>query len=347
LVIDDGSSFSTISGNVYISWGASVNNRNGSAIGLSDINSYVNVLGSAGSVCRQYIPGSLTSLPTYPVSGDIEYSYFSYTCYMGANWWGNIAIVRLDGGDRVCLGDPIISHAATDPTSRGPYLSSVRDYRGYKCATDNDPETCQSVGIGMSSGSYIPTDYGKPLPAFHHLFLLTNIKGNPSHADCAAMQSRPAVDENPFTSMSLQQGGNTGQLFCLTPTCPISSGFVEYKTSFVMIVPVSQAALVGITSVVVDGGSCGAPTITEAHHIYNCTIDWKGWAGYSWSGNVTFTMSGFIEGVELSMPQPSGSIVGAPVIGCEGNKCIQFSSVPKEVTSFSVSLAMRPSSAIL
>ncbi len=345
LLIHDGSSFSTISGNVYISWGSGVNNRKGSDISLSDINSYVHVLGSTGSVCRQYNPGGLTSLPTYPASGDIEYSYFSYSCYMGANWWGNIAIVRLDGGDRVCIGDPIISQADTDPTSRRPFLSSIRYYRGYKCGTDNDPATCQSVGIGMSSGSYIQAHYGKPLTALQHHFLLTTIGGNPTHADCAVMQSRPTADANPFTNMIFHQGGNTGQLFCLTATCPIASGFVEYKTSFVMIVPVSQAALVEITSVVVDGGSCAAPTITDSQLIYHCTIDWKGWAGYFWSGNVTFTMSGSIEGVELDTAQPSGSIVGAPVIGCEGNKCIQFSSVPKEVTSFSVSLAMTPSAA--
>lgn len=120
LTIDNGSNFSSITGKVYITWGSAVNKKDESEITFTVIDESVRVLGSGGSTCRQFVSGGGTTSPRYPASGTTEFSYFNYTCYMGAGWYGNIAIVRFDGGDRVCLGDPEISSSDVSPTSRKP-----------------------------------------------------------------------------------------------------------------------------------------------------------------------------------------------------------------------------------
>ena len=143
-----------ITGKVYITWGSDVNKKDESDITLTVINESVRVLGSGGSACQQFVSGGSTTLPRYPASGTTKFSYFSYTCYMGAGWYGNIAMVRFDGGDRVCLGDPEISSSNATPTSRRPLLSAMRNYRGYTaaCTTSPTSSACKSTGIGMSGG---------------------------------------------------------------------------------------------------------------------------------------------------------------------------------------------------
>ena len=349
LTIEDGSNFSTISGKVYITWGSKIAKKATTQIDMALVNTNVRVLGSLGSVCRQYLPGGANSLPLYPPSGSTEYSYFYYTCYMGAGWWGNIAVVRFDGGDRVCLGDPNISQSVTSPVSRRPILSALRNYRGYTsaCTTTPTSSSCKSTGIGLDGSVYMPVSYGSSATGIDHHFLLTTITGQPTNTDCATNESKPSLGSNPFTTISGTQGGNSGLLFCLSSTCPFESGFISSTTNFAMTITTTATTA---PLVKVEGGLCLPTTQTASPFVYNCRIDWIGWSGDYWSGNITYTQAdgvtpaGQVSGVTTSNVLPSDKIVtlgGTSGVGCEG-KCITFTSVPKDVTSFSLSATLTP-----
>ncbi len=345
LMIDDGINFSTISGRVYITWGSAVNKMKGTQINMDIVNNYIRVLGSAGSVCRQFVSGGGTILPTYSPFGTTTYSYFNYKCYMSAGWWGNIAIVRFDGGDRVCLGDPNISQSDDAPTSRRPFLSSVRSYRGYtpECIASPTSTDCKSIGIGMNGTVYTSVNYDSSGYSPRHDFLLTTIKGQPSNSDCDDQESQPSLSTNPFTFAPPFYQGNTGLLFCLGSNCPFESGFTTSETSFVMTVNTTSPSP---PAVQVEGGNCTTPTQVTSSFIYNCEIDWIGWAGEYWSGKIGFLkndgtlLDGQLSNVALGDVFPSGKVVtleGVHGIGCDG-ECIQFSSVSKDVASFILSV---------
>ena len=346
LTIDDGSDFSRITGKVYITWGSDVNKKDESDITLTVINESVRVLGSGGSSCQQFIPGGSTTLPRYPASGTTKFSYFSYTCYMGAGWYGNIAMVRFDGGDRVCLGDPEISSSDATPTSRRPLLSVMRNYRGYAeaCTTSPTSSACKSKGIGMSGTHYAPVSLGGVSWSFflQHDFLLTTIKGQPSNQDCAVEEAKPTLIASPFTlSILPPRSGNTGLLYCLSNTCPIASGFVTFQTNFTLTLTTPSTTPLVIE---VDGGQCTTPIQTAPPFTYDCQIDWIGWSGDYWAGNIIFSkadgssLSG-LNSVVLGTVVPTGSIatLNDPIVGCDGT-CVQFSKVSKDVTSFSLSV---------
>lgn len=351
LTIDDGSNFSSITGKVYITWGSEVDKEDESDITLTVINESVRVLGSAGSACRQFVSGGGTTLPRYPTSGTTKFSSFSYTCYMGAGWYGSIAIVRFDGGDRVCLGDPDIPTSNVTPTSRRPILSAVRNYRGYTaaCTTSPTSSACKSTGIGMSGGSYVSVNLGGRISwtsFYQHDFLLTTIKGQPTNQDCAVEEAKPSLSDNPFVGMSFLSYvwfGNTGLLYCLSTTCPVASGFVTFQTDFSLTLTTTSTTPLVVD---VDGGQCTAPAQTASPFVYNCLIDWIGWSGDYWAGNITFSnadglaLGGSLSAVVLGTVLPTGSIVtlNNPVVGCDGT-CVQFSKVAKDVTSFSLSVS--------
>jgi hypothetical protein len=350
LTIDDGSNFSSITGKVYITWGSEVDKEDESDITLTVINESVRVLGSAGSACRQFVSGGGTTLPRYPTTGTTKFSSFSYTCYMGAGWYGSIAIVRFDGGDRVCLGDPDIPTSNVTPTSRRPILSAVRNYRGYTaaCTTSPTSSACKSTGIGMSGGSYTSVNLGGRITwtsFYQHDFLLTTTKGQPTNQDCAVEEAKPTLSDNPFIGFSFLNYdwfGNTGLLYCLSTTCPIASGFVTFQTNFSLTLTTSSATPLVVE---IDGGQCTMPTETASPFVYNCLIDWLGWSGDYWTGNITFSKPvGSLIGWTLSnavlgsiLPTEGVVTLNNPVVGCEGS-CVQFTKVAKDVTSFALSL---------
>lgn len=347
LTIDDGSNFSSITGKVYITWGSEVDKKDESDITLAVINDFVRVLGSGGSACKQFVSGGGTTLLRYPPSGTTKFSYFNYTCYMGAGWYGNIAIVRFDGGDRVCLGDPEISSTNATPTSRRPLLNAIRNYRGYTaaCTTSSTSPDCKSTGIGMSGDSYTSVNLGGTGWSFflQHDFLLTTIKGQPTNQDCAVEEAKPTLLTSPFTpSIDPPRWGNTGLLYCLSNTCPIASGFVTFQTNFTMtLTTLSTTPLV----IDIDGGQCLPPTATASPFVYNCQIDWLGWSGDYWAGNINFrkadgsSIGGALTNVVLGAISPTEGVVtlNSTVVGCDGT-CVQFDKVFKDVTSFSLSL---------
>lgn len=235
--------FSEIAGNVYIDQAS-----------LSSIsNNAVYIVISDASFCSM-TPAKTTAPTAANALSNLNtgsvFKYFSYRCYLGAAWYGNIGVVRVDNAntnDRVCVGDPAVSTVSSSVKSdnRHPSLGTARMYRGYKA----NGAGYLSTGIGInSSGQYSQAIYDG------HDFLLTRITGNPSDADCATKlrlydgtapyqpfstcgggscsgeiydaQIHTNTDSLPATETAYLNGGNTivlgnpGKFFCMTTTCP-------------------------------------------------------------------------------------------------------------------------------
>jgi len=254
--------------------------------------------------------------PPYYQSPSTIFRTFSYRCYVGANWFGNIGVVRVDSAntnDRVCLGDPAVGAVAADVKSdnRHPALGTSRTYRGYISAGT----FYKSTGIGVQSldtSSYTAAVYDG------HDFLLTRITGNPTDADCSA-KLRLYDNTNPYqpfstdavthtvtdsltaTETAYLDGdivlGNPGKFFCLTPTCPdplpnaAAPQIIINITGTVTRSPNTGSGRPTIVSMQTNsGGSCTLPSWSGNDAVstqYACSFTGAGFTGGSWSGTIT------------------------------------------------------------
>ncbi|WP_161563973.1 InlB B-repeat-containing protein [Cupriavidus lacunae] len=131
-------SFSTITGKVFFDQNAS-----------NGIPSSANVrvrLSSEGECVYNNSPTLMTAV----TSGSNSYKYFTYTCYVGPGWYGNVGVIIDESvtgnaaSPTICVGDPAFNGGASDGTliSANPLESSTRSYRGFK----------GSVGAYLSTG---------------------------------------------------------------------------------------------------------------------------------------------------------------------------------------------------
>ncbi|HJV25672.1 MAG TPA: hypothetical protein VJ673_08290 [Aromatoleum sp.] len=305
-----GEELSQIEGNVYI------DQANLRSLG----NATVYVVISDASFCSM-TPAKNQALANFD-SGTV-YKYFSYICYVGANWYGNIGVVRTDNAntnDRVCVGDPTVTAISysTKTDNRHPALSTIRMYRGYSGTSP----TYQSTGIGVQAGAYTGARYNG------HDFLLTRISGQPADADCSAKlqlydnaapyqpfgtcatgggcpnESYDATVHTPATETAYLYGGNTvvlgnpGKFFCFTASCPESVS-LEPPTPITINITgtVAQRPTNGqtptILSMVTNSGTCTPPTFSgngATSNNYSCAFTGVGFTGGTWTGSITVTV---------------------------------------------------------
>lgn len=306
----DDEDFSEIAGNVYIDQ-ASLGQgtlSSGKYNGLSNDDVFVVI--SDASFCsmspaKAASPeNALTSLG----SGTV-FKFFSYRCFVGANWYGNIGVVRTDNAntnDRVCVGDPAVTAVAGNVKSdnRHPALSTIRMYRGY---TGTSP-SYQSTGIGVQSGGYTAAEYDG------HDFLLTRITGNPNDADCSAKLrlfdisapyepfSTDAQTHAPTTETAFLNGGNTvilgnpGKFFCFTTTCPEDVSLEPptpvtiHITGTVTLSPGSGSNKPTLASMNTNSGPCVISGGNGSNpYTYDCEFTGAGFTGGTWSGFMVVT----------------------------------------------------------
>ena len=285
--------FSTISGNVYISWGTKINNKSGNQLTLALVKENVALLGSAGAACVQYGYNGNTDLVGYPASGTKYFSMYSYRCYMGAGWFGNIGISILKGGQHICLGDPQVTQSAA-PTSSHPILSVIRLYRGLVSIGG----ITNPVGIGKTTptSSYTPKNYGSNVTGEKgHHFLITSISGKVDPIqDCRANESFPSASSNPFTTITAQQLGNFGSLFCFTASCNAEELAQALVTNFTLVLQKTVD-----TPEITAPTNCTLTSSNDTTLQYACEISWAGWSGLTWNGNLDFTTAAALSLVEV------------------------------------------------
>ncbi|MBY4678238.1 type IV pilus modification PilV family protein [Marinobacterium arenosum] len=240
--------------------------------------------------------------------GTLLYSYYTYDCFFGSGWYGNIGILRTDStnsNDRICGGDPDLSDSG-NADSRHPQLLGARGYRGYTpqfdiTDIDNDGDLTEPaidgsgnriyLSDGMAEGdAYGDTSRSSVDQPQTHDFLITVISGSPVDADCLAELVVSSSDE--FQN-------NSGSFVCLydengNKTCPDELpedlGFQVTTTprqisGTISVAEGESASSDQLSLVTSQAESC---TIDEADLSWNCTVyD----AGGGWTGTITLSSS--------------------------------------------------------
>lgn len=303
LTVEDGTDFSTISGRVYIEAnnsgfpivdpdGAVTNDGTAS----STLDDNVFVLSSDASYCARIFPTDANSIiPAGAAGNAIKYRYFDYNCYVGAGWWGNIGIARLDKpqgpANRICVGDPASGlNSETSIWSRKDQLSISRGYRGYKKINANgsniDSTNFETKGIGYKPTNvdgggnwiYVPEHIGV---SDQHDFLVTIINGNQTCEESGKME----LVAGQFT-------GNQGRFFCMSGQCPDLIATPSTPTTIIRGTITKESGVVLTPPVPGAGSSCSSVTWTEAvdggSYSYSCTLNWTGFSGSAWYGAISF-----------------------------------------------------------
>lgn len=298
LTVEDGTDFSTISGRVYIeanNSGDPIVDPDGTTSSTTDDNVFV--LTSDASYCARIFPTDADSIIPSGASGnDIKYRYFDYNCYVGAGWWGNVGIARLDNpntNNRICLGDPASSlNSETSRWSRKDELSTSRGYRGYKKIDANGSDTnstnFETKGIGYKPSNqangaewvYVADHIGV---SDEHDFLVTVINGNQTCEESGKME----LESGQFT-------GNQGRFFCMSGQCPDLITTPSTPTTIIHGTITKETGAVLTAPVVGSNSSCSSVDWSDlgGSYSYSCTLNWTGFSGSAWQGAISFGATG-------------------------------------------------------
>lgn len=291
--------FTKISGKVYVDKGVN---------GFSQTSSDLSVRLSSEGVCL-YNNGSPVSIHNSnsmnPPNNTLVYEYFSYVCYVGEGWYGNVGIWNASNVNaKICVGDPSFNSGNSDGTlvSPHPAESSTRSYRGFKTNGSNG-----YLSTGAQGGSTYPTS-GLPQPSsysssynissgssdnyFYHDFLVTK-----SNQSCVSRMAAYNVNTGKFVR-------NAGQYFCLSPDestattdlCPsVWPGFESQVsgsggTNYMLSVSLSGSGAVtsNPTGISCSSGTCSSNFASGSAVTLTATPS-QGYYFAGWSGACTGT----------------------------------------------------------
>lgn len=351
--------FSQIAGRVYFDQTAGTGSNRISLIGNLDV--YVVI--SDASYCSM-LPAKTQGSTLANLGDGAILKYFDYRCYVGANWYGNIGVVRNTGADvrnRVCVGDPAVAEVAATAKSdnRHPALSTARMYRGYLGGNGN------SIGIGVRGDTYTPAIYDG------HDFLFTVASSGP---DCATALRRydsrtggdgaapwepfgtDAQNHRPVTETAYLYGdappddpivlGNPGRFFCFTASCTGGEGEGEPPAPLQTTIEVSGIVARSpyrvnddppsiLAMVMSTGADCSLRPVwgnnQEESSQYECAFTGDGFTGTSWSGSITVETSA---GARVCESSSIASVSGT------GPFVISFTDLPTDNTLVSLNFAI-------
>ena len=214
--------FTTITGRVFFDQNAannSIPNSNNVRVRLS----------SEGECIFNNSVGNLLSAS----GGSNSYKYFTYTCYVGPGWYGNVGVLIDDsvtgqaGSPTICVGDPAFNGGVSDSTliSAHPAEAATRSYRGFKGTTGAYFSTGMEGGrkYGLSSAPVVgvstqvaPFD-GRPLPsAYPSYYPTVTVGGSTDYFDQDFLVTHITGSGSCYAQMT---GGvftrNAGQYFCI------------------------------------------------------------------------------------------------------------------------------------
>ncbi|QKQ27713.1 type IV pilus modification PilV family protein [Candidatus Reidiella endopervernicosa] len=181
----------------------------------------VNVMASDVAFCARSIDDTTATdvvvYPTGATGNNIDYTAFTYTCYLGHGWYGNIGILRTDNAnsnERVCLGDPTVASNDT----YYPTVNNNRTYRGlFNLSTDNGTPPIY-YSFGADAGTTITG---------HDFFLDTITGNNVTGADCITPMTNDYEGNADGTGTGTNIfAGVPDNFYCLNPhiTTPTGPG---------------------------------------------------------------------------------------------------------------------------
>lgn len=355
--------FSTITGTVF------VEAKNGSPIAAA---SDLFVLSSDASYCAK-LTGSYSSyygvMPTGATGNSIKYFFSPYQCYIGAYWWGNIGVVRIDNANannRVLVGSPVNS-TTTSIFSKHPQLSTTRAYRGYRDLGGGEYET---KGIGeqdtahatcVGTKAYVPQHLEK------HIFLAAVLSGQDTASSVettfngtSPTGSLGASSGNPTATLSggvntVTANNNPGKYYCMSNddgiSCPDLVSNPNPPTTLLhgTITRYGGAALTSIDDAN-SINSCSTQSLTangSTSYTYSCQIDWTGFTAASWNGAIPFVASGAAtlcaSGATATIV-PSGNNVAYTVNAsnaASNANSINFTDIPNAVTDITLNFDVK------
>lgn len=357
--------FSTISGKVFV--GA----KNGSPIAA-----YNNlfVLSSDASYCTVLPYNASWKMPATASGNNIQYFYTYYQCYIGAEWWGNIGIVRTDNAnsnDRVCVGNPLVTNDGT-LFSKHAQQSTSRAYRGYRLI---GPGTYETKGIGetdtlngaCSSGNKKVYIY-QPHHFRNHHFVHANITGQgtcqstmaalntlvPTHQLGASATATPTVSHTP-TGKVVTANNNPGKYYCMSHddgvSCVNLAPPVGDRETVVSgrITREGGAALTGIAGI---NDACTETQWTEVGttaYDYVCRINWSGFPASDWNGTISFNAVGnatLCGGPDATLQvTPTEANVNYTItdrLAQPHPNSIRFDAIPMMVTNVTLNFKVKP-----
>ena len=211
--------FSTISGRVYIDKDYDLSGNNPNLVP-----EWTRVVSSDAAYCTRFRGDEIFVFDEEdkdlhnPIDPDNEDHlgkegnayYYDYQCYFAEGWYGNIGIVRYDGignHDRICVGSPEHNDPVEDLwDSKKPRLASARRYRGFYYDPLSLRVSAAGIGVNPSPDEGEPRYVPQHVPG--HDFLLTEMTGQPSHADCGDAWEDVVTHDH-------YQADNPGINFCL------------------------------------------------------------------------------------------------------------------------------------
>jgi type II secretory pathway pseudopilin PulG len=269
-----GQGFSTISGKVYIDKDHTLGTGNNQVD-----QSRVTMRSSTEGECIRSFDEANPDVQ-FSLFEEGPYYYYTYKCYVGEGWYGNIGIVRLDSSanrDRVCVGDPTVS-PTTVWDSRHPAMDTVRRYRGY---VETSPGVFKAYGIGLDPAApgYTETHYE------NHHFLLTPISGSPNDASCKSPMEKG--------SNNTLLVGNPGKNYCMTTHCyeemipedPVV--LIQGRISRL----VDNGQLPVLSAIQISSGNCTIIATTSEYYDYKCETLRVGWTGETWSDEMILVLA--------------------------------------------------------
>ena len=364
--------FSTISGKVY------VEAKNGDPI-VTESNLYV--LSSDASYCTKLPYQNDWVLPSGSSGNNIKYFYTYYQCYIGAEWWGNIGLVRIDNANannRVCVGSPVNSNTST-LFSKHSQLSTNRAYRGYR-EIGNNTGIYETKGIGESNTlntactAAEKKDVYTYTPQFlkNHHFVHTVITGQASDAACNTAQTtlnayvptgslgsttgNPTVTApNDGSSKTITANNNPGKFYCMSNddgvTCPnVTTNPTIPSTLVHGTITNYTGSATALTAIDSGGSSCNTEALTAngtTSYTYSCSINWSGFIGSSWNGAIAFTAGNGITlcpGSTAPTVVPTGNNVAYAINASNASSSpnsINFTDIPNAVTDITLNFDVK------
>ncbi|GAB3192660.1 hypothetical protein [Hydrogenophaga aquatica] len=281
------------------------------------------MLSSDASYCAKLPYQNDWVLPSGATGNNIKYFYTYYQCYIGAEWWGNIGLVRIDNANannRVCVGSPVNSSTGT-LFSKHSQLSTNRAYRGYReVGTNTGVYETKGIGESDNLNNACTASQGKKVYTYkphylkNHHFVHTVITGQASDASCNTEQTTlngytptgslgstsgiPTVTE-PLngSSKTITANNNPGKFYCMSNddgvSCPnVTTNPTIPSTLVHGTITNFTGSAAALTAIDLNGSSCNTETLTAngtASYSYSCSINWAGFIGSSWNGAVRFT----------------------------------------------------------
>lgn len=281
----------------------------------SSANVYVR-LSSEGECIYDHASANLQSLPSGASGSSLKYKYFTYRCYVGPGWYGNVGVTVINDNTTptVCVGDPKFSDTSFT-ASPVATESTIRSYRGFRASTTGGTTTYISTGVAGGSiygdDGTTATKAGKPLPSdftgvygitqgsasdfFHQDFLVTKVQGQMT---CAGQMAQISGSDT-FSP-------NAGKYYCISPDnwssdstgnqCPTnwfstsssSSCTISISGSFnPPVTPSSSATSISSVSCTMsDNSACSCQTTTGTSN-YSCSMT----TGASQTATITAQMT--------------------------------------------------------